>query len=41
MARFLTDDAFDVPESRLEFLPFRFERRAQDYLVQGTNAVPP
>jgi uncharacterized protein len=35
MARFLTADAFEVPEKRLEHLPFRFERRAADYLVSN------
>src|SRR5262245_54973831 len=33
MARFLTADAFEAPEKRLELLPFRFERRAESYLV--------
>jgi sulfatase maturation enzyme AslB (radical SAM superfamily) len=35
MARFLTADAFEVPEKRLEHLPFRFERRDGDYLVSN------
>jgi uncharacterized protein len=35
MARFLTADAFEVPEKRLELLPFRFERRHADYLVSN------
>jgi hypothetical protein len=35
MARFQTADAFEVPEKRLELLPFRFERRAEDYLVSN------
>jgi uncharacterized protein len=35
MARFLTADAFEVPEKRLELLPFRFERRQKDYLVSN------
>ena len=35
MARFLTADAFEVPETRLELLPFRFERRQEDYLVSN------
>src|SRR4051794_16760103 len=35
MARFLAADAFEVPEKRLELLPFRFERRQTDYLVSN------
>jgi uncharacterized protein len=35
MSRFLTADAFEVPEKRVEHLPFRFERRASDYLVSN------
>src|SRR6516165_8247403 len=35
MARFLTADAFEVPEKRLEHLPFRFERRDGDYLLSN------
>ena len=35
MARFLSADAFGVPEKRLEHLPFRFERRDEDYLVSN------
>ena len=35
MARFATADAFELPEKRLELLPFRFERRAKDYLVSN------
>src|SRR5262245_8450392 len=35
MARFLTTDAFGVPEKPLEHLPFRFERRDGDYLVSN------
>src|SRR6266481_1562815 len=35
MARFQTSDAFEVPERRLEHLPFRFERREGDYLVSN------
>jgi uncharacterized protein len=35
MARFLTTDAFEVPEKRPELLPFRFERRAKDYLLSN------
>ena len=35
MARFLPVDAFEVPERRLELLPFRFERRVDDYLVSN------
>jgi uncharacterized protein len=33
MARFATADAFELPEKSVELLPFRFERRAKDYLV--------
>ena len=35
MARFLPVDVFAVPERRLELLPFRFERRADDYLISN------
>src|SRR5260370_5252883 len=35
MARFQTAEAFEVPAKRLELLPFRFERRAKDYLVSN------
>jgi uncharacterized protein len=35
MARFLTADAFEMPERHLELLPFRFERRQKDYLVSN------
>jgi uncharacterized protein len=35
MARFLTADAFEVPEKHLEHLPFRFERRDGDYLLSN------
>jgi uncharacterized protein len=35
MARFLTPDAFEAPEKHLELLPFRFERRAGNYLVSN------
>jgi uncharacterized protein len=35
MARFLTADAFEAPEKRLELLPFRFERRGESYLVSN------
>jgi uncharacterized protein len=35
MARFQTADAFELPEKRLKHLPFRFERRARDYLVSN------
>jgi hypothetical protein len=35
MARFATADAFELPEKRVELLPFRFERRAKDYLVSN------
>jgi His-Xaa-Ser system radical SAM maturase HxsB len=35
MARFLTADVFEVPEKRLELLPFRFQRRAEDCLVSN------
>src|ERR1043165_6681619 len=35
MARFQTADAFEVPEKRVELLPFRFERRQSDYLVSN------
>jgi uncharacterized protein len=35
MARFQTVDAFELPEQRLEHLPFRFERRTEDYLVSN------
>jgi uncharacterized protein len=35
MARFLSADAFEVPEKSLEHLPFRFERRDGDYLVSN------
>jgi sulfatase maturation enzyme AslB (radical SAM superfamily) len=35
MARFLTTDAFEVPEKRVEHLPFRFECRANDYLLSN------
>jgi uncharacterized protein len=35
MARFLSADAFEVPEKHLEHLPFRFERRDGDYLVSN------
>jgi uncharacterized protein len=35
MARFQTADAFELPEKRLEHLPFRFERRGRDYLVSN------
>src|SRR5258707_110937 len=35
MARFQTAEAFEVPAKRLELLPFRFERRAEDYLVSN------
>jgi sulfatase maturation enzyme AslB (radical SAM superfamily) len=33
MARFATADTFELPEKSVELLPFRFERRAKDYLV--------
>jgi hypothetical protein len=32
MARFLTADAFEMPEMEPALLPFRFERRPDDYL---------
>jgi uncharacterized protein len=35
MSRFQSADAFEVLEKRLELLPFRFERRAEDYLVSN------
>jgi uncharacterized protein len=35
MARFATADAFELPEKRVEPLPFRFERRQRDYLVSN------
>jgi hypothetical protein len=35
MARFLTTDAFEVPEKRLEHLPFRFECRDREYLLSN------
>jgi uncharacterized protein len=35
MARFLTPDAFAVPEIRPALLPFRFERRSDDYLISN------
>ena len=35
MARFAAADAFELPEKRLQLLPFRFERRAGDYLVSN------
>src|SRR5262249_37211869 len=35
MARFQTVDAFALPEKRPEHLPFRFERRARDYLISN------
>src|SRR4051812_34185905 len=35
MARFQTADAFEVPEKRLELLPFRFERRQNEYLLSN------
>jgi len=35
MARFLTADAFEVPEKRLQHLPFRFERRGGNYLLSN------
>jgi uncharacterized protein len=35
MARFLTAEAFEVPEQPLEHLPFRFERRDGDYLISN------
>jgi uncharacterized protein len=35
MARFLTADAFVAPEERTSLLPFRFERRSNDYLVSN------
>jgi uncharacterized protein len=35
MARFQTAEAFEVPEKCLALLPFRFERRQQDYLVSN------
>jgi uncharacterized protein len=35
MARFQSADAFELPEKRLEHLPFRFERRPTGYLVSN------
>src|SRR5215813_2960914 len=35
MARFLTADAFEVPDKRLQHLPFRFERRGGNYLLSN------
>jgi His-Xaa-Ser system radical SAM maturase HxsB len=35
MTRFLTANAFEVPEKHVELLPYRFERRAQNYLVSN------
>src|SRR5262245_40302832 len=35
MTRFLTPDAFGLPEKRLDPLPFRFERRATTYLISN------
>src|ERR1700732_289672 len=35
MARFQTADVFEVPEKRLEHMPFRFERRQKDYLISN------
>ncbi len=35
MAKFLPADAFEAPTKPLELLPFRFERRTNDYLVSN------
>jgi uncharacterized protein len=35
MARFATADFFQAAEKRLDLLPFRFERRARNYLVSN------
>lgn len=35
MAKFLPHNAFATPEKPLELLPFRFQRRASDYLVSN------
>lgn len=35
MARFLTADAFEMPEMGSALLPFRFERRSGDYLISN------
>ena len=35
MAKFQTADAFEVPEKHLELLPFRFQRRQNDYLISN------